>query len=367
MSNNAHKFITLYKKTSTGAVQEWDIRVEANPDGSAAIITTQGQQNGRKQEYVREVEGKNVGRKNETTPYAQAYSEAESKWIDKQKRKHYGLNVEESAEKRAIAPMLAHKYNDYASKVDWHSAFTQPKLDGNRSHVIRSGKKVTIITRTGLLVNTLPHIEEALLGLMPDGATWDGELYSHGVSLTRLNGWLRKAQLDSERVCFNLYDVLMPVPYRDRLKEIRRYVSRSVGPIHPVSTYQVTNEDRLMDYQSKFIAAGFEGGMLRHGEKPYEAGKKSNSLLKVKTFEDAEFKISGVTEGTGSHKGMAIFLCVTDDGNSFKVTAPGTHEEKRLAWENPEKYVGRMLTVKYQCFTDTANPVPFQPVAAAYR
>ena len=86
----------------------------------------------------------------------------------------------------------------------------------------------------------------------------------------------------------------------------------------------------------------------------------------MKTFFDAEFEIVGCKEGRGSYEGMAIFTCKTPDGHTFDVTAHGTHEEKRKAWEDRESHIGKKLTVKYQFFTTTDKPVPFLPVAKGF-
>lgn len=63
---------------------------------------------------------------------------------------------------------------------------------------------------------------------------------------------------------------------------------------------------------------------------------------------------------------MAVFECVTADGNPFDVTAPGTHDEKRAYWNNKDQYTGKRLTVKYQTMTNTEAPVPFLPVAKGF-
>ena len=87
----------------------------------------------------------------------------------------------------------------------------------------------------------------------------------------------------------------------------------------------------------------------------------------MKSFVDAEFTIVGAREGKGPYAGMAVFECVTDAGHKFDVTAPGSHEEKRAAWDNHAEHIGEQLTVKYQKFTDTDEPVPFLPVAKGFK
>lgn len=127
MSENTQQFEPLYKTTSTGAEQVWIIRVLM--DGAAAIVNTEwGQVDGAKQETnVVISKGKNVGKKNETTPFQQAMSEAESKW---KKQLDKGYSVERGGQSMAAKPMLAHKYEDHKKKITFESAYVQPKLDG---------------------------------------------------------------------------------------------------------------------------------------------------------------------------------------------------------------------------------------------
>jgi DNA ligase-1 len=67
------------------------------------------------------------------------------------------------------------------------------------------------------------------------------------------------------------------------------------------------------------IAKGGEGVMLRDPESKYE-GKRSDKLLKVKKFDDAEATVIGHEKGTGRCSGMLGALRVKDDhGIFFKI------------------------------------------------
>jgi DNA ligase-1 len=363
-------FPTLYKRTATGAVQEWHISVQENRDGTATVCVTQGQQGGAKQTYEDQItEGKNVGKKNETSVWDQACNEAQSEWNKKKDRKHYGLTVEESAGKRELAPMLAQKYQDHFKKVDWGRAYAQPKLDGHRCLARREGKEIKLWTREGKPILTVPHIVEDLRSVMRDGDCFDGELYIHGVPLARISSYIKRAQEGSTQLQYRLYDLATDtMDFADRLAALEQRLGKDeVGALHLVDTIRVPDEKKLMAFQATCIEEGFEGAMLRWGDFGYEPGKRSHSLLKVKTFVDDEFEIVGVKEGRGTHKGMAIFTCKTADSYEFDVTAPGSHEEKRTFWANRAELIGKMLTVKYQCYTATEEPVPFLPIAKALR
>ncbi len=355
------KFQTLYKRATSGATQEWDVSVEANSDGTADIVVVYGQQGGKKQverETIRE--GKHAGKKNATTPLQQAISEAQSKWTKKRDRKHYGLTVEESADKRGEAPMLALVYEEERDKVDWGSSFEQPKLDGYRCLADRTEDDVLFWSREGKPF-VLSHIRETLMSVMRPGDRFDGELYLHGLSINQIGSLVKKPRDETTQLCYNVYDSPVPLAFPERIALVQNRIGRrrQVGNVIVVETVPVRDEDSLMALQAQRLDAGLEGSMLRYGQLPYQAGRRAACLLKVKTFVDGEFLITGAKEGKGTHAGMAIFQCVTADGNPFECTAPGTHEEKRAFWENHQQYVGKMLTIKYAYMTATEKPVPW--------
>ena len=69
------KLPTLYKRTTTGATQSWEIEIEENK-----FRTVSGQLDGKKiTNNWTTCEGKNVGKKNETSGAEQATKEAEAK------------------------------------------------------------------------------------------------------------------------------------------------------------------------------------------------------------------------------------------------------------------------------------------------
>jgi DNA ligase-1 len=135
------RFPMLYKKTSTGADQMWEIRVDGNK-----IITLFGQVNGKIQETPPTVcEGKNIGRANETTPEEQALLEAESQWTRKLKKDYVttlGAAVAGASSdliEGGILPMLAHKFSEHGDKLKY-PCYVQPKLDGHRCLAVVDGK-----------------------------------------------------------------------------------------------------------------------------------------------------------------------------------------------------------------------------------
>ena len=93
------KLPTLYKQTTTGAVQTWQIIVDGNK-----YRTVSGQKDGKKVQNKWTVcEPKNVGKANATTGEEQAIKEAVAKH-DKKLESGYHLNIENIEKKRFYEP-----------------------------------------------------------------------------------------------------------------------------------------------------------------------------------------------------------------------------------------------------------------------
>lgn len=369
VTTDTQQFPPLFKRTANEGVQIWQVRVEPQDDGTAVIVMTYGLVDGKKQEEHDHVkEGKNPGKKNATTPLQQAYKEAEARWKKQRDRRHYGLDPsgEESAAKRAAAPMLAYDYLDHIEKVSWDGhTFAQPKLDGFRCLASKGEDgKITFMSRKGVEFD-LPHLAEPLVGLLEPGDVLDGELYAHGVSLNKIGSWVKKAHPEREQLTYNVYDApLTDVAFKSRLEFVQSRLANASKELLIVETVQVHTEEELLRFQFEARSKGYEGAILRWGDVGYAAGKRSDHLLKVKSWKEQEFKIVGFKAGKGD---ICIYRCVTDAGHTFDITAPGTMPEKKQALANAEAVIGRQLTVRFADWTKTDTPVPFHPTAITIR
>lgn len=82
-------FDTLYTRNSKGKVLEWSVSVVKKFDGQVDIKVSNGEYLGAKKlSWQRNVQGVNIGKSNETTPYQQAISVAESK-IERKRKQGY--------------------------------------------------------------------------------------------------------------------------------------------------------------------------------------------------------------------------------------------------------------------------------------
>ena len=103
----------------------------------------------------------------------------------------------------------------------------------------------------------------------------------------------------------------------------------------------------LADYEKK----GGEGVMLRKAHSKYE-GRRSSTLLKVKSFYDDECTIVGYEPGKGRHKGrLGGYECTLKNGKKFNCGSGLTDKNR----DNPLK-VGTKITFRYTELTNDGIP-----------
>jgi len=344
----------------------WEIETEG-----PTIVTTYGQLDGNKQ-IARDkiLEGKNIGRSNETTPTQQAEVEAMAGWILKQK-KGYVLEISDATDSKVnsdfitggISPMLAQSYAKHASKIVY-PAFMQPKLDGHRCIAVIEGTKATLWTRTRKPITGVPHIIRDLEALSLPDCILDGELYSHDYreKFEELTSFIKRPdpKPGHEVVQYHMYDRVSEQPFWKRAASI----PASTASLVAVHTAPVATEDEALEFFEACISEGYEGAMIRNSNSPYE-NKRSYNLQKVKEFSDAEFTVVGVEEGRGKMAGKAIFVCKTSGGETFGVKMKGALDSLTVYLTNSPDYIGKSLTVQYQALT--AKGIPRFPIGLRFR
>ena len=383
------KLPTLYKKTTTGAIQTWQIIMDGDK-----YRTISGQQDGKKiQNKWTTCKPKNVGRANATTGEEQAIREGVAKH-DKKLESGYHLNVEDIDNKRFYEPMLAQDFKNKLRKqtvmnflngsATAPAIFSQPKLDGIRCIATKDG----LFTRSGKPIASVPHVSEALEGIFeayPDSVL-DGELYSHECkdNFNKIIHLVRKTKLNEEHlqeskdlIKYYIYDA----PKIAKLDESANFSDRFAALIYAlgstdtgysnvwdalvlVQTDEIEGVDKLDEFYSDYIEEGFEGQMIRL-DGPYE-NKRSSKLLKRKEFVDEEYTILGHEEGKGNREGTLKHLKFeSKNGKPFNSNIKGTFEYLTELFENADSLIGKEATVKY--FNLTPDGVPRFPYVIAIR
>lgn len=345
----------LYKKAANGSMNRWTI-IAAN-DTLTLLWGTIG---GVEQYQIVNVETNQSGRSIEE----QLKLEMDSR-INKQLDKGYRHTVQEAeyAENlnglNLLKPMLAIKYKDVIGKIDLKNYLHQYKYNGYRCLVVNCNGNIGAYSRNGKIIDTIPHILKQLD--IPRGVTLDGELYLHGCSLQTIASYAKRVQPMTKQLIYVVYDIINNMNYMQRQAMIGRHIKKGATNVIQAPTFACDGIDILR--KLKLVKSiGYEGLMLRSKIHGYEPGLRSSSLIKVKSCEDDEYKVIDMEQ---SADGWAVLICATKDGRRFKVSAPGTIENKRFIWDNPELFMGRYINVEY--FEKTDRGVPFHAVATDWR
>jgi DNA ligase-1 len=379
-ANGLRTWPTLYKTSSTGKEQQWDLAVVPTPylDGVTAgtIRVEYGPVGGKIQTATVLVgKGKNLGKANETTPLEQATAEARARWL---KQKDKGYAQRRGGGDMTYKPMLAHKYEDCKGKVAF-PAWVQPKLDGVRAIAVRRGDDIRLISRQGKEHAGLAHVRRALLAFMREGDVWDGELYTHGMPFQTLVSLVKKDRPDSQKVGYHVYDMVSDAPFGERFFDelLKGRFRADCTAVHgtdellvvqPVVTVNVQCAEDVEAYHEKFVAAGYEGAMLRAGDCTYRQGYRSRELLKVKAFQEEDFRVVDVVPGVGKMADQGIFVCETGAGTLFRAKPRGRDALRQQYLAEKDRFIGKMLTVTFFSYTDDKlRPVPRFPVGKCVR
>lgn len=366
----------LYKKTSTGAIQEWEIRVEG-----PTLITRYGQVDGATQETRDTIQqGKNAGRKNATTAPEQAAAEAAAKH-QKQRKKGYvdSVAAAEAGEVDAviqggIVPMLAESWWDHRDKVSY-PVMVQPKLDGHRCVVIVDflgvGEvAVRMWSRKREPITSMPHVWREVARVAcgwPAGhrVVLDGELFVPGLKLQQISALVRPEEPveGHERVQYHVYDQVLDANFQVRHRSVQQLL-QGADPsyVQPVPTFVTLDAGAVLRHHELFKEGGYEGTVVRQLGAPYEH-RRTQQLLKLKDMLDADFRILGVEEGRGKMRGHAgAVVCATADGKEFRATPEGDMAVKKDFWERRAELVGKVGEVRYQALT--LDGIPQFPIFA---
>ena len=257
-------------------------------------------------------------------------------------------------------PMLAARY-DKIEDFKFDCNYVQHKYDGHRCLIKNDNGNIVAYSRNGKIINSISHITDELKGVIPEGGTLDGELYHHGTKLQTIGSWVRRKQQQTLLLKFICYDIIMDSCYSERLSAIVDLSLNKLENSELSHTDMIIGEFLIAPLLERSRGIGYEGLIIRPAGHPYEPGKRSKGLIKVKDWLDDEYTVAGITLGVD---GQAM-LSLRHNGKSFKATSPGTQMQKIYIGLNKDKFIGKKVTVQYANLTDAG--IPFQPVATMWR
>ncbi len=239
--------------------------------------------------------------------------------------------------------LLAESWDNAADLSGW---WMSEKLDGVRAYW--DGKQ--FLSRQGNIYYAPDWFIEGLPVVPLDGELWiDRKKFQRTVSIVRRQD---KNDLWKE-VRFLIFDAPSANGgFEDRLAFLKDTLTGSPSKFALEHAHErCGNLDALRAELKRVEALGGEGLMLRQPGSKYVAGR-SITLLKVKSFHDAEAIIVGHQAGAGRHKGrMGALLVRMPDGTDFAIGTGFSDRER----ENPPA-IGATVTFRYQELSDAGVP-----------
>jgi len=239
--------------------------------------------------------------------------------------------------------LLAESWDNAMDLTDW---WMSEKLDGVRAYW--DGKQ--FLSRQGNLYHAPDWFVEGLPDGPLDGELWiDRKKFQRTVSIVRRQD---KSDLWNE-VRFLIFDAPAATGgFEDRLAFLKDAIAKQAPKFARQHAHERCKSlESLRAELTRVEGLGGEGLMLRQPGSKYVTGR-SSTLLKVKTFHDAEALVVGHQAGAGRHKGrLGALLMKLPDGTDFAIGTGFSDRER----DNPPG-IGATVTFRYQELSEAGVP-----------
>ena len=234
------------------------------------------------------------------------------------------------------------------------------KLNGNRctyyngEFYTRQNKKYIGLNHIKADIEKIPNAKEYV---------FDGELiYKNNEGLSDSSAFQKGTGIannkseSKEELKLVLFDVLPKEEFDNKISkdtykirkkhllDLKQYETENIEIVQMF--YEGIDQSEIWKWLDYCEQHDMEGCMLNL-DTPYEC-KRTKSLMKIKKFYDFDLQIVGYEEGTGRNKGRLGAFVVDYNGNKVKVGSGYSDEERVNFWNNRDKYIGRVITVKYK-------------------
>ena len=236
------------------------------------------------------------------------------------------------------------------------------KLDGIRCSALIDDD-IKFLSRQGKEITGLNQIKSALEDMNLKGYMLDGELIriNHDNLPSEENFKLTTSivsskEEDKQGLEYVIFDIVPLEDYKKRdcklifakRKKMIKELIKENDFIRMVPVYANTKStEQISEILHEVEQQGQEGLMLNTLTGLYSFGKRSNDLLKVKTFNTCDIFCTGVEEGTGKYAGTLGAILCDYKGYKLKVGSGLTEEQRDFYWKYKSKIVNRIVEIKY--------------------
>lgn len=272
---------------------------------------------------------------------------------------------------------LANTFDEkMAKKIDFKKEeyLASRKLDGVRCIVRKEGNNVKFFSRNGKEFWTLDKVKEDILeAFIDEDIVLDGEIClvdkDGNEDFQNVMKEIRRKDHTIEKPKYNIFDFLTLEEFDSKKSErsfvlrYNTYVTEFINDkkhLTLVKQTPIRDAEHLVELTAEAERKRWECLILRKNA-PYQ-GKRSNDLLKVKKFHDAEYVVEDAEmgpiryindEGIEVKEEMLSRIKITHKGNKVGVGSGFSIEQRKEFYKDPSKIVGKTITVKY--FQESKN------------
>lgn len=238
------------------------------------------------------------------------------------------------------AVMLANVYRQHEDVTQF---WVSEKLDGVRARWV--GRQ--LISRGGKIFTAPEWFVQNFPDKPLDGELWMGRgHYEDVVSVVHQ----QKPHAGWKNIKFMVFDLpAQGGTFTERVEAMRQLATTPY--LEVIVQFRMVSNKALMQKLDEIAGQGGEGLMLHRQNAFYHSGR-SDDLLKVKPFEDAEAMVIGYKPGKGKNTGLMGSIKVRMDNNKEFYIGTGFTQQQRI---HPP-LIGSLVTYRYQGFTQVGIP-----------
>ena len=269
---------------------------------------------------------------------------------------------------------LAKAYDEKTQKkVKWSDGwFVSRKLDGCRCVCIIDGQgEPKFYSRVGNEFLTLDNLKPSIKKLGLVNTVLDGEICiideNGNEDFTSIMKEIKRKDHTINQPHYYIFDHLTlkefesktsTTKFGQRIANIESIVPDGLSGVSVLDQW-IASDKVFEDLMTQSKEGGWEGLMLRKNT-TYK-GKRSDEVLKVKAFKDAEYIVLDVesdiqrviVEGAEFSELMLKNIIIEHKGNRVQVGSGFSHEQRRYYFNNPNEIIGKQVTIQY--FEETTN------------
>lgn len=241
-----------------------------------------------------------------------------------------------------------------------YPVYIEPKLDGLRLIAIKDGRKVTLFTRNGSIIETLPTITKILENSNFNGVL-DGEIMGADWNESASVVMSHKHNKDDSGMIYHVFDcVSIDNWHAQENKSEFRFRNQAVNDlvkviasnkVRAVPSTLINNEEELRNFYLKYLDEGYEGVMLKDPNAFY-IWKRSKAIMKLKPVSTHEGVIVGWVEGKRGTKREGMFggLTVVFPNGVTTNVASGFNDKLKaeIQLNGPDSYIGSIVECEAQ-------------------